>query len=276
MVAVILENLTDADYFARPELSASGCKVLLQPGGPARFAWLRKHGQAPRRTFDVGHAAHKLVLGKGDPIETIPAEVLSIDGRPTTKAAREWVADARERGVIPLTPTDWELVHNMADALAKHPAMVELLGGDGAQAELVLTAEIDGVPFRGKLDLATSFGALDYKTTAGMADADTFSRVAHRYAYDVQCAAYLELLRANGWFDPTFTFLVQEKQPPYLPAAFHLDETFLDLGKDRLTQAIALYRQCSETNTWPGHPDTISELVAPAWAFDDDDLEIEI
>ena len=71
-------DLPDAEYFARPELSASTCKTILKPGGPARVEWLTEHKQPHCKAFDMGHAAHSLVLGVGDPVEAIPSELLGV------------------------------------------------------------------------------------------------------------------------------------------------------------------------------------------------------
>lgn len=266
-------RMDDLTYFARPELSASGCKLLLKPGGPARFKWRQTHPQPPKREFDVGHAAHTLALGIGDPIERYPDEVLAKNGAASTNAAKEWGAEARARGVVPLTPSDYDMVHELAEALSKHPRYGEITG---VECELVLTGEINGVPFRGKLDTLHSGGSMDLKTTASMADEWSFSKAAHRFGYHVQAAAYRELMRQNGIDRPTLEFVVVEKEGPYLVGIYELDDVSLALGDEHLKQACELWRSCTDADHWPGYPAETQVISLPDYAWGDgDDIEID-
>ena len=79
-------DMPELEYHARPELSASIAKRLIEPGGPARWKWEHDHGRAETKAFDLGHAAHTLVLGAGTPIARIPDELLASNGATSTKA----------------------------------------------------------------------------------------------------------------------------------------------------------------------------------------------
>ncbi len=63
------EDVYHGDRSLAPELgrslSASGAKVLLKC--PARFNWERDNPPPPRDVFDLGTAAHTLILGTGQP-----------------------------------------------------------------------------------------------------------------------------------------------------------------------------------------------------------------
>ncbi len=61
----VYDDLPAEYYHADPALSASGMKLLLDPGCPALYRYERDHPQPPKATFDFGHAAHRLVLGDG-------------------------------------------------------------------------------------------------------------------------------------------------------------------------------------------------------------------
>ena len=69
-------EMPEDDYFADPvlagSLSCTWAKQLAQPGGPAKWKWEREHPQPSKKHFDLGHAAHALVLGVGAPIDEIP------------------------------------------------------------------------------------------------------------------------------------------------------------------------------------------------------------
>ena len=75
--AGIYPDMPEDAYHAHPALSASGIKVLAQPGGPAKWWWQHTHPQPSKKAFDVGSAAHSLVLGVGAPLARIPDELLA-------------------------------------------------------------------------------------------------------------------------------------------------------------------------------------------------------
>ena len=81
----VITDMPETIYHARPELSASIAKRLIEPGGPARWKWEHDHGRAETKAFDLGHAAHKLVLGVGAPAALI-ALILAVN---TTVSERQ-------------------------------------------------------------------------------------------------------------------------------------------------------------------------------------------
>src|SRR2546421_646443 len=74
----LYEDLSVETYHADPvpvgSLSSSGARKLLPPGCPALFAYEREHPPEPTATFDLGHAAHKMVLGVGPEVVKIDAD----------------------------------------------------------------------------------------------------------------------------------------------------------------------------------------------------------
>ncbi|MCI0689298.1 MAG: hypothetical protein L0Y54_19000, partial [Sporichthyaceae bacterium] len=50
-------------------LSASGVRTLL--ASPARFRYDQTHPKPPSKAFDLGHAAHKAVLGAGQDVVVV-------------------------------------------------------------------------------------------------------------------------------------------------------------------------------------------------------------
>lgn len=115
-------DLSNADYHAdKTSLSSSGARKLLEPSTPAHFRYEQDNPPAPTKTFDYGNAAHKLVLGNGPELVVIQHDAW------TTKAAKAEVAEARERGAIPLKQHEMDMVTAMAAAIRKHPLAAALL-----------------------------------------------------------------------------------------------------------------------------------------------------
>lgn len=120
----IPEDVYHADPVPGGSLSASGVSKLLSPSCPALFRYERDHQPAPRKVFDEGKAAHKVVLGSGPDLVLVDRE------RWDTKEVKAQLADIRARGGVPLKRAQWDMVHAMADALRAHPWASALLAPD--------------------------------------------------------------------------------------------------------------------------------------------------
>src|SRR5699024_3672134 len=196
-----LTDIPEADYFASPRLSQSQAKTLL--ANPARYKYELTAPREERTAFDVGHAAHTLILGTGAPIATV-----DVDAR-RGKAWTEAADAARADGCVPLTRKEAEAVHGMRDAVYDQPGARALLGLNGQSEKTVLWDDED-VPCRARLDRLSDGLILDVKTAAD-ASPDGFSRSAANYGYDVQQVAYTRAVQAATGEAPPFVFLVVEK-----------------------------------------------------------------
>ncbi|CAM5249179.1 hypothetical protein SGLAM104S_01579 [Streptomyces glaucescens] len=130
---VVRDDLTAEQYHAdRTSISSSGLRALLPPGCPAQFKYDRDNPRPPKREFDLGHAAHKLVLGVGEELVFTEYE----DWR--TKAAREERDAIRYDGGVPLLAHEGEQVQAMAEAIRQHPIAGPLFTPGTGRAELSL------------------------------------------------------------------------------------------------------------------------------------------
>jgi hypothetical protein len=257
-------------------LSSTGARKLLPPSCPALFRHYLENGQEPRREFDFGHAAHKVVLGAGE--DTV---VIAGSGKDEsswrTKADEEAVAAARAAGKTPITPRDAQIVDEMAAALQAHPIAGRLFDPGNGQPEqtLVWRDHEFGVWRRAMLDwLPTSRDGrrlivADYKTTKS-AQPQAISRALDTYGYAQQAAWYLDGVKALGLharIDPAFVFVFQEKTAPYLVTVAQPDPDALLWG-DRLNRlALHTYAQCTRTGRWPGYADDVISVGLPPWAL---------
>lgn len=215
-----------ADPVAGGSLSSSGARALLGPSCPAKYDWTRRHGQDHRAHWDIGHAAHKLVLGTGPDLVVVDAK----DWR--TNAAKQARDAAYADGAVPLLVADHHKVTAMADALRAHPVASMLFDPERGRPEqtLVWRDERTGVWCRARLDWLPE--ALpgqrlivpDYKTTFS-ADPDNLSKAVAQHGYDVQDWWYQAGCKALGVADAdtAFVFVCQEKDPPYLVTIVELD-----------------------------------------------------
>ena len=273
----VIRDMPEAEYHARPELSASIAKRLIAPGGPARYKWEQEHGRKESKAFDLGHAAHTLVLGRGEPIAVIPEEALSANGGVGTKAAAAFIAAAREAGQTPLKPAEHQTVLDMASALARHLDAINLLAlAEDIEVSAFAADPATGVEMRCRFDAIGPDVLIDYKTSVS-ADPARWARRVVDCGYHLQAAHYEHMARLCGITDAPMRFIVQEKEPPYLVSVIRLDEEAINLGAYRMDEAAAIWQRCHATGVWPGYGEGEHLIELPAWAYDElfsDEMEV--
>lgn len=258
------ESVYHADPVPGGSLSSSGARKLLPPSCPARFRYEQDH-PVHRDVFDLGTAAHRLVLGAGAPIAVLDAD----DWK--TKASREWRDAVRAEGSTPLLRHEHEQVQAMAAALRQHPIAGALLDPErGGHAEQSLFFQDEtGVWCRARADWLPGDAGWpvisDYKT-ARSADPSAFAKSVAQFSYHVQHSWYVTAYHAVTGVVADFVFLVQEKEPPYLVTVCQLDAAAVRAGRELCRQAIEIYRDCREADVWPGYADDIELISLPAWA----------
>lgn len=263
-------------YHADRSLSASGAKRLLAPGCPALFKHDRDNGGRPnKRAFDVGHAAHAAVLGVGLELVVIDAD----DWR--SKGARDERDCAYAAGKCPVLAKEKAAVDAMAAAIRQHPLASQLLDPEHGQPEVSAFwhDQRHGIDRRARFDwLPHSDGGRlivpDYKTTAS-AEPRAFQRSIFNFGYDIQAVFYTDAIQAHGLAeDVEFLFIAQETTAPYLITVHELDAVALQLGRERVDRACAIFRECAATDTWPGYSDDIELATPPLWLTDAYDMDL--
>lgn len=261
------EDVYHADPVPGGSLSSTGARKLLQPAGPALFKWEQQHPAAPKKTFEVGSAAHKLVLGSGP-------ELVRIDGeRWDSNKVKAEVAEVRALGGIPLKPAEYQAVHDMADAIRRHPVAGVLFSPERGEPEktLIWQDEQTGVWRRARLDwlphpTANRMIVADYKTTLSAAPHAIQKSVAN-YGYHCQHAWYLDGVNDLGLDEqPVMVFVFQEKHAPYLINVVEIDAVALYVGREANRRAIDIYAGCQATGIWPGYGEDVTEISLPRWA----------
>jgi hypothetical protein len=261
----IYPDIPNDKYHADPvpggSLSVSGAKVLLE--APSKYAWQRTHATYSDR-FDLGSVAHALVLDD-DTVEIV--EVDAKDWR--TKAATEAREAARARGAIALLSKDMRTCEDMADAITKNAEAAELLAlpGKSEQSAFWIDHRTD-IWRRARFDRLPDgepFIVADYKTAAS-AKPGAFAKAAGDFGYHQQAAWYAECAVALGLTDaPSFVFIVQEKEAPYITQVFQLDDYAIDLGHRLNARALDIYAECIATDTWPDYGSGVQTLTLPTY-----------
>ncbi|KQX27489.1 hypothetical protein ASD97_24615 [Streptomyces sp. Root63] len=267
---VVIDGMSAEDYHAdRGSISSTGLRKILAPGCPAQLRYDLDHPQPHKKEFDLGHAAHLLVLGEGPELEVIDA--------PDWKkvATRELRDLAYAEGKVPLLAKDHDMVQAMAAAIRQHSLAGPLFtpGAGVAEQSIFWTDPATGVRCRVRPDWLKQLPGLtlcvDYKTIKS-ADPDTVSKAIRDHAYHQQDALYTDgIWAALQPEDVRFIFVFQSKTAPYLITVRELADQDRDIGRARNERALRIFADCQATGIWPdwtGPVTDIPTISMPTWA----------
>lgn len=267
-------DLPAVEYHSDPvpggSLSSSGSRKLLPPSCPALFHHWVTHGEGYNPVFERGHAAHAEVLGVG-------AAVVPIDAKDwRTKAAQAKRDEVRAAGQTPLLREEYEHVKAMAKALRSDPLAGELLNRFTGNVEqsLFWVDDESGVWRRAMLDylptepIGDQYIIWDYKTCDSAAPGAISSSLAN-YGYAQQGAWYLDgfdAVASDHRCPAAYLLICQECQPPYLVTVVQPDPDAIMWGRRLNRKALDVYRECRQTDRWPGYSDRVLSVSLPNWA----------
>lgn len=275
-----IHNIAADDYHRDPapdpSLSSTLARLLLNRS--PLHAWTASPRLNPawepveKKTFDIGRAAHRAVLGRGVDYVAYPAEYLSSNGAASTKDAKAWDEEQRAAGRTPLKADEVDQIGAMADAVRRQiePMGIRL---DHDRSELVALAEVDGVWCRAMFDNAPADPRLplyDLKSTTD-ASPETLAKTIATYGYDLQAAHYLAVWKAATGEDRKFRFIFVEKEPPFGVSVAELyrkpgDEAdWFDHADALAADARRIWGECLRTGHWPCYPARVAVIGAPGW-----------
>jgi PDDEXK-like domain of unknown function (DUF3799) len=265
-------GLSDADYLADPVVvpslnNTTAKNLLISPA----HAWAShpRLGAAPDAEWDstdaqdVGHVAHQMfLLGENR------VRVLNVTDFRTNKA-KEMREAALAEGRIPLKLTAYESVRRVVDKLEEFRLRTGAFTQGKPEQTLIWTEDKEWA--RCKVDWLPdepSAYLWDLKTTSGLADAGTFGR--SQFGYDMQASFYprgAECVRGEP--PEGMRFCQIETKPPYGIKVFEFTPVAIEDAYHEVAEAIALWKQCRETDTWPSYPDDVEWIDIPPWKLRD-------
>jgi hypothetical protein len=262
-----------SDPVATPSLSSGVAKTIIEHS--PRHGWMRSPRLNPafepenRTLFDLGRAAHAVILGVGEEIAIIDAPNY------TTKAAQQAKQLAYLEGRTPVLKHQMASVNEMATAvraqLDRHEEASEaFVPGLGKAEQALIWQEPNGVWCRALLDWLPNGGNVfpDLKSTGASANPDLWgTRTLYDGGFDVQAAFYCRGIRAVlGVQDPHFRFVVVENEPPYALSVIELTPAAMAMANRKAEEAIAIFGWCLANNRWPGYPSRVCYVDPPIWA----------
>lgn len=269
---MIDHQMPDEQYHQRPELSSTGARSLLPAfkGSPAKFIWEKTH---PRTTkaYDIGHAVHAKVLGTGLQAIAYPEDVLASNGAASTKAAKDWAAEQRDLGFVPMKSVEVNVINRVTESVLADRDARKILEMPHRETSIFSTSP-EGVPVRARFDIYGDTSAADLKTTTD-ASPRGFLKHVLEYGYYVQEAFYRDVHKfETGEELDAFSFIAVETSGPYQVAVYPLDEMFRDIGRKLAREARDTYQRCIDSGMWPGIEGEI--LTPPNWLIYEHEEEV--
>lgn len=280
-----------ADYLAIRAVSASALELLRR--SPRQYRHALEHPPEPTPEILRGIALHMAVLEPerfaGRYVTVGQCEGVQKDGNRCGYQGSVWRdgrSYCRRHDPDPDAPVPVEIlpaetmadIEGMRDAILSHPRARTLFEGRGGTEITGIYKDADtGILCKFRPDrLIERAGLLvDIKTTRDAAPW-AFPGDAERRGYFRKLAFYRRGLRALGWPYQATAIVAVESSAPYDLICYLVDEAALDSAEQEVVRLLRRYRECEETDTWPGYqtgPDGFALLARPAWAKDYTDLE---
>jgi hypothetical protein len=252
----IYSGISNADYHRDEALGSTSLKTLATRT-PAHYQHDKTHPKFSD-AFTLGTAAHSLILED----DASGIEIVDADNW-LTKAAKEANAEALASGRQPLLLKEWTQVVNMRESVMRHPLARAAFTGHRAEASVFW--EEDGLMLKCRPDAGQPYALIDLKTTRS-ADPNEFGKTAAEFGYHQSAAHYIDGVKAATGEELPFHFVLVEKTEPYLVSVVELDIEAINIGRQLNDRAKRIYRECVESNTWPGYPN--ADLISlPMWAI---------
>ena len=202
-----------------------------------------------------------------------PMEDRRSDSKGTTyveNSVKAFVKDNPGKTIIGRTQYDQCL--RAIESIWDRPKMRELV--ESSMKEVTVYGEICGVPCKSRLDLLNGGERIigDLKNSASVHKRD-FGRVFMRLRYDFKLAFYRDMVRQNIGDPKSVQLICQELSGDFDNTLVPVPREVLDNAWGKVVEVMMRYKQCLETNWWPGVDGgkDYYELEVPNWAMDGDE-----
>jgi len=208
---------------------------------------------------------------KDEPIE---------DRRTDSKATsyvKQKVAEfaALNRGKSSIGESEYQSCLRSIESIRSRPKMRQLV--ESSSKEVTVLGEIQGVNFKGRIDLLNTETICDLKNTANV-EKRAFGRVFANLKYAFKLSIYRELVRQSTGRTLEVSIICQELSGDFDNTLVPVPSIVLDDAYDQVLRVVGDYRDALANDYWPGVDggQDYYELYVPQWAMEDnEDVMIE-
>lgn len=260
-------TMSDKEYFELDAFSKHDSDMFAKNPYAYFIRKITGYAKEPTEAMKLGTALHEKLLTPNlyeQKYAVVPESI-------KVRRGKEWDAFKEEHeGMEYIRIADFQKVSAMAKSLEDNSEVCEVFKKTPLTArEVVLTADINGVFVKSKVDMVAHQGKtlIDIKTATD-ASPKAFVRQAAELGYDVQAAFYIMNAEANGLKPEKFAFYVVETEFPYTTGIYTFDKesSFVRAGKLEVERRLSAYKQAVEAVEDPiGDGWSATNLKLPAW-----------
>lgn len=276
--AGIYPEITEEEYHADPcvEISASRSLIKTIVERTPKHAFTQHPRLYTKKTkdkedkFDLGTAAHSMILGKGKGVVKAPEEWEAW----TTKASKEWREETRKSGGVPMLQSQYERALDMAGEVKEQLpnfGLQNLFNPEFGKPEVTAVSNDKTGGFcRIMIDwLEKDLTVTDLKTTDIELNKENIGRHCASMGYEFQHAFYERVMLSlfpemEGRFK--FQFLFVETKPPYAIMPITLPAEAIAKGRFYVNRGLEIWAKCKRENRWPAFEGTVQTAEYPAWS----------
>lgn len=292
----IYPDIPMAAYLAIPAVSAGVIRTIIEecPRAARYESFMNEDSgeedadESSRKRKERGSVSHAVLLEGSesclaiiDPVDH-PNATKGKDGsygipdgwtNKSIKGARD---DARARGLIPMLPHALTEIRQMVgeaqtyiESLRKEePHIHAAFQPGGGRSEVTMLWMEGDTLCKLRADRLSNDNAItiNYKTTGASVEPERWARgQLIGMGYYVDAAWYRRGIRAATGVDPTYVFLAQQVDRPYLCSLPGLDPSWASLGDEKVGAGLRLWQDCVAREEWPGFPARVCYPELPAY-----------
>lgn len=247
-----------------PALSWSGAKKLMSQ--PSVYKYEMANPGEPTPSMVFGSLVNDLVLlGHSD-------SFIKKDWTDRSNEGKQKTADAKAKGLQPVSETEWARAEACAEKARNHPEIAALLRSGKPEVPLFAIDPVTGMEMRGMIDFLGDDYAFDLKTIANSSLMEC-EWAARKYGIHAQLAGYQRLAIANGYPVKHLFVGFVASSPPFAVNVLRVSEYGIEFGNRLWDAALALFEQCTALNDWrdtgivlPTAASNVLELPKPEWS----------
>lgn len=246
-------------------VSGSGL-VKLENTSPAHFWWHSylnpQRPEVDTTALKFGRAAHAIILGEP---EFAKYFIVSPYDDFKTKEARQW-REQQMRTVV--RPQQMDMIRAMAKSILQTPLIKNAFIDGKPEQSLIWKDAETGIWLKSRPDwLPNSIPFVpNYKTTKS-ARPDDWRKDAFKLGYHQGAALCLEgIKQVLGWASPSYYFVVQEKEAPYVALPITMRDTDIEWGALLNRRNLRRLSDCLMAGKWPAYAEGAVEVSMPEWS----------
>ena len=239
----------------------------------------KEENQEITESLRLGDAFHAAILEperfeKEYVVLPVNCKPRSGEGMKDRKAAFE--AGAEEKGQTIIQPADRDNIKEMAAVIQGNQDVLDIMTDGVTELSGYFTDPEYDVLVKIRLDFINQKDniIIDLKSCADAREFP-FRSSGYNHGYDMQAFMGLYgVTQITGIPHNDFTFICVESKGYHGLDIYQADLEMLDTGYKKYKKAMTLYKQCLESDKWPGYDSTIKLLGSPAYAKEQREIEV--